>query len=619
MQSLTYSRTQESSAGVARLRSMVRRVMSDTVRTMRSRGLSLLIACSAACHVDLSLDLSVHHPAVYAVVRTNVKVYAGEGVSCAAIRHGDLTEAELAALTVDEQNLPDDDGRLEDRGLEVSRLGGKSIVARGYDAQDRYVTAGCQDVGEIAGATRVQIDTEPTAVVAIEPGRLDLPFSDPDPARKRDIVVNMADVKGAALEGMVSWQLVGPAGTAEQQPSTGVLTSDGEATLRVEDLGTPGPQGLRIRVPWAIAPLPHVTGFDLSNATTIPLPGGALGGHPSCDLRGHLGGPPTLVCLAPADAQLHRDVVEISWQDGSYVSRVIPIPGTMNNQFALFVDHDGSADEPVYVISANATGVGSWYRLGTAGGTSKVFDGPLQGVVYVPRCRNATTALVGLQTGGPGTLASRQQLFTPAGAPLEIAAQDGEIVSGGCVADVDMREHQAIVFANAAGSGVLQLIASGRREALIPGTQLTGSGFVTVETQGMIEKRFVGTRLQATGTVVFQAVLAPTPKGSFRLVYRTEVEAAAPPGKILGGKLDSDDDTDLMWVLSTGLRLRALQVSLAKRMNGVPLTAITSGPSVATPINASVSSDFLAGDLDGQRVDEMVVFTSDAVTIYSPD
>ena len=136
----------------------------------------------------------------------------------------------------------------------------------------------------------------------------------------------------------------------------------------------------------------------------------------------------------------------------------------------------------------------------------------------------------------------------------------------------------------------------------------------------MSEKRLAGTRLQASGTVVFEAVLAPA-DGSFKLVERTELDAAAPPNKIIGGKLDQDPDTDLMWDVNAGLRrAHIVQVSLAKRehVSDKPLTAMTSGPAGAAIANA-VAFDFLVADLDGQLTDEMVVFGAGAVMIYSAD
>jgi hypothetical protein len=149
------------------------------------------------------------------------------------------------------------------------------------------------------------------------------------------------------------------------------------------------------------------------------------------------------------------------------------------------------------------------------------------------------------------------------------------------------------------------------------GPKFTGSGFVTIESQGVIEKRFAGTRLQATGTVVFEAVLAPQGT-SYMLVERTEVEAAAPPEKIIAGKLDLDSDTDLMWDMGIGTRRRVFQVSLAEHVGGAPLTAMTSGPGGVTATTAT-PTDFVVGDLNGKGADEMILFTQSAVTIYSPD
>jgi hypothetical protein len=583
--------------------------MNDTVRAMRSCGLLLLVACGS----DPSLAISVHHPAVYDVKQTLVTVYAGNDVSCSQIQFGDYTQAELAALAVTEVDVS------SGAHVEVSRLGGKSFVARGYDAQHRFVTAGCADKGEIVEGTEVQIDTGPAAVVAIDPAQPDRPFSE------RTILVNMADANGEPIDGKVSWQLIGPAGVSEPPATDGIQTRNGNVRIEVDDLGMPGPEALRIRVPWAIAPLPLVTAFDLSGATTIPLVGGNLGGNPSCDLRGHSGEPPTLVCLSPASGLgQHRDVIEIAWQTNRYVATPIAIPPALNNQFALFVDRTGDIDEPVYIISADAAGDGRWYKLGDPAGAAKqiAFGGPLQNIVYIPRCRDFSAgALVAVQTRAsiidtPDRLA----FFTPAGTEVRMSV-DGEVLSGGCVGDVDKKEHQAVVV-TAGGDAVagLVLINSATQMQTVPGTRLTGSGFIAVESGGMIEKRFAGTRLQASGTVVFEAVLAPEAPGVFKLVERLELDTAGPPTKIVGGKLDHDPDTDLMWDINAGLRRRIFQVSLAKRehISGLPLTAMTSGPPATTSVNAA-AADFLVGDLDDGSTDEMILFTAGAVTIFSAD
>lgn len=593
--------------------------MNDTVRPRRRRGRSdvtsrsgVVWSCGwlvvAACNQDPSLQISVHHPGGYAVQRTQVTVYAGD-VPCGDIELGDRSDDELAAVKVDEV---DDVDAAHGGQLVVGRLGGKSIVARGYDAEHRFVTAGCEDLGEIAGATRVAIDTQPTASVAIDPGQPDRPFGE------RMILVNMTDIAGVPLDGTVSWQLTGPAGAPPQTASAGMPTRNGNLRFQVGDLGTPGPEGLRIRAPWAIAPLPLVTAFDLSHQTTIPLgAAGAFGDHPSCDVRGHAGKPPTLVCLTPASIQGHRDAVEIAWQADHYATIALPaLPG--NNQFAVFVDHDGSADEPIHVVSANAAGVGSWYSLADMSTKPETFGNALQNVVYVPRCADgATQPLVGVQIGAVPGVANQLRFFTPIGAPVT-AASDGEVFSGGCIHDVDRKEHQGVVVAGPGGDAGLELITPGTGMAMaVSSARFTGSGFVTIQTQAGTEKRFAGTRLQASGTVVFEAVLAP--QGStFMLVERTEVDAAAPPDKIIAGKLDRDADTDLMWDMGVGAHRRVFQVSLAEQVGGEPLTAMTSGPGGISATTAN-PTDFVIADLDGQGVDEMVIFTESSVAIYSPD
>ncbi len=591
--------------------------MNDTVLAMRLCGVLLVAACSG----DPSLDISVHHPVGYAVTQTLVTVYFGDDISCSAIEYGDRTDAELAAIAADEVDVTSG-GRVE-----VSRLGGKSLVARGFDAQHRFVTAGCKDAGEITPGTKLTIDTQPTAIVAIDPGQAEQPFS------QRTIVVNLSDSNGVPLDGSVSWQLTGPAGAILQPASAGVATKNGNAKIHVDDLGTPGPEGLRIRVPWATAPLPLVTGFDVSHMTTLSLGGGspALGGHPSCDLRGHAGKLPTVVCLNQANVAGHRDVVEIAWQTDHYAVTPFPaLPATINNQFALFVDHDGSADEPVYVVSD--AGTCNWYKLGAAAPCTNVtFAGVLQNVVYVPACSaNSMMPFVVVETASTTLgLVDGLAYYSVTGVPMpapgtQALPTSGAVFSGGCVHDVDKNEHQA-VFLSGSVIGTLDeadliLTTAPATQMPIGSTKLPGSGFVAVETQGVLEKRFAGTRLQAAGTVVVESVLAAesavaSGNGTFKLVERTEVDAAAPPGKIIGGKLDQDGDTDLMWDMAAGARRRLFQVSLAEQVNGEPLTAITGGAMAST----AVAVDFVAGDLNGRHTDEIVVFSSSTVTIFSAD
>jgi hypothetical protein len=71
-----------------------------------------------------------------------------------------------------------------------------------------------------------------------------------------------------------------------------------------------------------------------------------------------------------------------------------------------------------------------------------------------------------------------------------------------------------------------------------------------------------------------------------------------------------------MWDMTAGGRRRVFQVSLAKHVSGVPLTAMTSGPAGST---AAAMADFIAGNLNGQQADELVLFSPSAVTIYSAD
>jgi hypothetical protein len=73
-----------------------------------------------------------------------------------------------------------------------------------------------------------------------------------------------------------------------------------------------------------------------------------------------------------------------------------------------------------------------------------------------------------------------------------------------------------------------------------------------------------------------------------------------------------------MWDMGIAARRRVFQVSLAARVGGAPLTAMTSGPGGLAATTAN-PTDFVVGDLDGKGFDEMIVFTQSTATIYSPD
>jgi hypothetical protein len=572
----------------------------------------VLAGTSAGCSGGPSFSLTVNHPKGYAVTQTVVTVYVGDNVTCDEIKYGDRTDAELAAITADEVDVSGG-GRIE-----LDRLGDKAVVARGYDIQHRLVTAGCKDVAELSGSTHVAIDTQATAVVAINPGQPEIPFA------SRPILITMTDVNGTALDGLVSWQLTGPAGAPDQPAAAGQMTQSGQTTIKVSDLGTPGPEGLRIRAPWATEQLPLVTAFDLSHASTLSLAGTTVAGiHPSCDVRNHAGKPSTLVCLTAASGvPLHRDAVEIAWNGSQYVSTPFPTLAS-DGAFAIFVDHDGSANEPVYVITQDASGkTGNWLAVDPAGTNRAItFADDLQSVVYIAKCPGNVIPLVGVNTSPPVAVGNSTQtyaLFSPGGIAVGTVTQ-GEVLDGGCVDGVDGQTRQAVVLTDSMGTTGISVFNSDKTRTAIPDTKLNGSGFIAISAGGASEQRFAGTRLQATGTVVFEAVLSPitTPSGpSFRLVERTEIDAAAPPIKILSGKLDQDADTDLMWDMTAGVRKHDFQVSLAKQIQGDPLTAITSGTTDSSA--AGTASDFTIGDFDGNGIDEIVLFTAGSVTIYQP-
>jgi hypothetical protein len=450
--------------------------------------------------------------------------------------------------------------------------------------------------------------------VAIDPDLADRPFAD------RRIAITMTDVLGDTLEGTVSWQMYGPAGVAVPDPGAGLPTANGAVVLPIADLGTPGPEGMRVRAPWATTTLPLLTAFDLAKSTTLDLGGGALGGSPACAIRGHgVGQPLTAVCLDGSTLGQHRNVAELAWSGSAWTRTPRLVPPSVQNLSAVFVDRDGSANEPVYLVGADAAGNGTWYRLGDAAATaSPQFTGPIQKLVYIPKCSGAqATALVAV-SAGLATAVSAVKFFTPDGGGNIAAPGLTNLSSGGCVSDIDGSLHQAAVATQVSGGNLgdpalFVLTGANMQSQAIAIKKNAGTGFIATEGG---EQRFVGTRLEAEGTVVFEAVLAKT-GATFGLVERTELAAAAPPSSIISGKIDADGGYDLMWDIGVPLSTRKIfQMSLSKQVLGAPLTAITSGPAA---VGISDAVGFVVGDLNNKGVDEVVLFTANAATIYSPD
>ena len=557
-----------------------------------------LLVLVGACSSDPTLTVSVAHPAGYGLAQTVVTAYDGTSLSCDQVRMGDRTAAELAAFTTDETDAASG-------SISLARLGDKVVVARGYTASQQLATAGCQDVGELTGDTHVDLETEPAAVVAIDPDQADRPFSE------RKIAVTMADILGAPLEGNVGWQMYGPAGVAVPDTMQGLATTHGAVVLPIADLGVAGPEAARVRAPWTTATLPLLSAFDLTGGTTLGFGGTALTAVPACAIRGHAGKAATAVCLSGfTNLQQHRDLVELSWNGSAFVTATRSVPGNGSLQ-AVFVDHDGSADEPTYAIGSDAAGNGTWYRMGDASASGVTLDPrrlpehgvhpevrrrqcPRRGVVRRPGRRQLGAAV---QRRRPGQRAGRAD--QPRVRRLRVrrrrrrASGDRGRGGGGRPRDVRADRHAAEPGDRDQEERRHRLHPDRDRRAPVRGHAPGGAGHGGVRGRARPDRQLVQPR-RARGARVGGAA-----------------------GTIIGGRVDTDAATDLLWDISVPLTRRKLfQVSLGKQVLGAPLTAITSGPS-STGLNDSVG--FVVGDLNGKGADEVVLFTANGATIYSPD
>ncbi len=124
----------------------------------------VLVACSDPT-IAVTIDWSRHAALSGKVTELRVTVNTLADHTCAALRDGDVDDAELALGLQTAVTFPND---ARARPLDdVPRLGAKLFVLEGYDAEQRRIAAGCRDHGDIDADLELTIEAEPVIVTRV--------------------------------------------------------------------------------------------------------------------------------------------------------------------------------------------------------------------------------------------------------------------------------------------------------------------------------------------------------------------------------------------------------------------------------------------------------------------
>ena len=573
-------------------------------------------ALVGACGSDPTLAVSVTHPPGLDVAKTIVTVYESESLACTDVEFGKLDAAALEALAVDEVELP---GELAG----VSRTHHKVIVARGFDSSGGLASAGCAEKDEVTGADSVAITTLIAAVVSVRP---------PTDANALDVVVTLTDPSGASIADArpVMWTVYGPAGSTSANPANITEISDGvwepalpscaangSARLHPNPPNSVGGYAVQIRAAWAVdEPQPYTQ--LATNAFGLT----ALGITPSTEARRWCairvkGATRRLVCVDSGHTA-HDFAITVSSghavaTDMGTQSALPPVGGGMK-VVALISEPAGGTDRDVYAISERGYFVplfgapaSSSPTLGLGAGFTDAIVAPPCGAVPAKVLVAGTDPNVhqtDLRGGGD------KPFGTP---PSSVTTTQVRLDNAGCVTQLAMTGAPALTqFATLHTEGFLLSVlgplatylvnCNGAVCSVITEPQLT-RGAATGFTGGT-EPRAVFTSVDATGVVLVQVVFSANGNS----IERSRMAAAALPDRVVAGQVDTDTGIDLFWDITSRLTGTSFEIGYARKVGDVNLEALS------RPLDIDVG-DLIAGDLDGDALDDIVIVTTSGVSI----
>ena len=570
---------------------MIARLLVGTAGALVALAPLLASGCE-----EPSLRVTVERPAAYAslVERVELSVYERSGLTCDDIAYDKLSAEELRAI-------------LRSTGTDdldaIPRLGHKAIVARGYgrarggQAQDQLVIAGCTEVDEIGEGERIEIVTEPVATAAIDSSLLLIGKG------AVEIAVIAIDANLEGIDGKeVRWTTYGPSGSFPasgdiDEPAEPAVLRGGEGAIRPAPPPMVGPYAVQVRIKWSTGLPPPVAAMMVEQPQQKSLGQLDLTFVNSCTIYTR-GGLPTLACLEK-DSLTARFVRSYRLVGGVLTQTALPVSAP--NAIGVFGVGEGVI---ALALDGSYTGILGSSAAGTA------CEGSCTGSLIIDAIGYA-----GCGAGAPGLFAHTRDAGTTARlvatsinsgekAVFTIADATSTLTLGsvGCVTDLE-----------SGGAARLAATVSTNNRSLIylPGLlapidrprdrRQAGSGFTTSGS----EARLLTTEIDPTGYIVVESVLN-RPLLTYRLFERRRSPAVAAPRHYVSGQFDLDGEADIAWDVADDPDNRAVQMLLAARPGR---------PALLGRMPLGDTADLLTADLDGDSISELIGYSASSVSI----
>lgn len=560
--------------------------------------LAALVALVAGCE-DPSLRVAVIRAPAYTelIERVEVSVYQREGLTCDDIAFDKLSAEEQRAI-LRSTGAGDLDA--------IPRLGRKAVVARGYgrasridpDAE-RLIIAGCAEVDEITDQTRIEIETEPVATVAIDTTLV------PDGKGAVNIAVIAIDANQEGIDGKeVRWIVYGPAGSFPatgdiSEPTDPVMLSGGDGVIRPAAPLLVGPYAVQVRVKWNTGLPPPVSGM-MDDGVLVQRTLGLedMSFLNSCTIYTY-NGLPTLACLEK-DSLAARFVRSYRLNSSGALTQVAPeisAPDVLGihgvGSGVVTVKADGS-----YAGILGSAATGNVCQNGCPAGLSFALHDVLgftgcgdSGPVLFAHYRDVITQ----RLTGISLLTGEKYAFAP-------PPQQGGLTAIGCVTDLEMGGAPRVaatatfvpnIFDRSSDRSAIYMVGSPDPVSRQRDRRL-GTGF---STSGR-EARILTTEVDPNGFIVVESVLN-RPAENYRLFERRRSPAVAPPRHYVSGAFDLDDGTDVVWDVfdDPNSDNSAVQILLAARPGR---------PALSGRLILTATTDLLTADLDGDGISEII-------------
>ena len=578
---------------------------------MAGRALLVCVLAGAACSGDPSVRVAFEVPGELGdlIDAVALEVLASEEIDCDTVALGNAGEQDLAAARVAEAlvRAAGDDAPLSG----IPRTGSKRFVARALSATGQLIAAGCASAGTLDGEVEVVIEGE----AALNLGARDTPGSGPLPA---ELTVLVSDARGRPVEGVVAEQTVYAAHETALPGPPATSGRGGALRFAVEQADWAGPQVLDVDVRWQANQRDKLSGFAtpfLRDAAAVPgaaqpedLPAGALYQIGRFGQSGEM----AVAVLGRADDGGLRPVHLVAYAGGAFGAPRTSQPIAV--QAIGMVEGDGGDR----VVAMNGT---TWFSIDPDGTVSADPRPDLVDAV-------ALAAIGPCQAGAP-----RDRLLA-VGATGEVGLYDragrrvdeewrgglpdnaGELLAAGCVRGLD-QVYRAIVYAVNDGSAERPLLAlDAPRTQVTPISSAVDRGFAFTPLDEAGEGPFLlANRFETDGTSIARYTAVPVDGAPTFLDESDEDEIAGIATTTAAGDFDGDGRLDVaaMVAVPTGdgrLELRSF-MALGVTVEGERLFGLDS-----TGLDPDQRPLLLAADLDEDGIDDLVVATPQAVSVF---